>query len=213
VRPFRCRFADAYLRRDQVIKPLDRYQTPKLLVVKSTGILQAALDEQGYVAVQTLYLLHPRPAQCSSGFLLALLNARLLRGYLWLHHTAYKLVQPQIEQEALAHVPIPLAAPAQQAELAALADQLRRRYEERDGLANAFANGANAITTVGACENRAAWIQLEQTITDLCARLDASIAALCGLTAAEKALLERIGGCYTTPGREQWRLNIDGRRT
>lgn len=183
VRPFRCCFADVYLRREQVVKPLERYRAPKLLVVKSTSLLSAALDEQGYVAVQTLYLLHPKTEQYSLDYLLALLNSRLLRGYLWLHHTAYKLVQPQIEQEALAHLPIPLAAPKQQAELGALADKLRQSYQERDALANSFAS---------ACENEAAWIQLEQTITGLYTCLDASVSAICGLMAAEQALLERI---------------------
>ncbi len=244
VRPFRCRFAGVYLRREQVRKPLERYCAPKLLVVKSTGLLSAALDELGYVAVQTLYLLHARTAQCSLSYLLALLNSRLLRGYLWLHHTAYKLVQPQIEQEALARLPIPLAAPEQQAELAALAEQLKACYQERDGLAVETAprglrppslpaqapptpmraaaaicdsrslrrgwgvpeeglggaalsgdlsrQGADTATIARACENEAAWIQLEQTIISLSARLDASIAALCGLTAAEQAMLERL---------------------
>ena len=183
VRPFRCRFVGVYLRREQVTKPLERYHTPKLLVVKSTGLLSAALDKQGYVAVQTLYLLHPKTAQSSLAYLLALLNSRLLRGYLWLHHTAYKLVQPQIEQEALARLPVPLATLAQQEALAALAEQLQQCYQERDEL---------ALKTASACANEAAWIQLEQTIADLYTRLDASIAALCGLTAAEQTLLERL---------------------
>ncbi len=183
VRAFRCRFAGVYLRREQVAKPLERYRAPKLLVVKSTGMLAAALDDAGYIAVQTLYLLHAKAEQGLLLYLLALLNSRLLRGYLWLHYTAYKLVQPQIEQETLARLPVPLAAPAQQAGLARLADQLRQRYEERDGL---------LAQTATACENDAAWIQLERTVTTLYARLDASIARFCGLTAAERALLERI---------------------
>lgn len=196
VRPFRCRFAGVYLRREQVVKPLERYRAPKLLVVKSTGLLAAALDEQGYVAMQTLYLLHPKTAQCLLGYLLALLNSRLLRGYLWLHHTAYKLVQPQIEQEVLARLPLPLAAPAQQQELAALADQLRQHCQQRDALALVKRQKGNAAHEQGniapACENEAAWLQLEQTIANLNARLDASIASLCGLSADEQALLERL---------------------
>jgi hypothetical protein len=189
VRPFRCRFAGVYLHRDQVVKPLERYRAPKLLVVKSTGLLSAALDEQGYVAVQTLYLLHPKTAQCLPGYLVALLNSRLLRGYLWLHHTAYKLVQPQIEQEALARLPIPLAAPDQQQELALLAEQLRQCYQQWDGQALVSPQKASAVH---ACQNEAAWIQLEQTIADLNARLNSSIASLCGLSTAEQALLERL---------------------
>ncbi len=189
VRPFRCRFAGVYLRQEQVVKPLERYRAPKLLVVKSTGLLSAALDEQGYVAVQTLYLLHSRTADCSLSFLVALLNSRLLRGYLWLHHTAYKLVQPQIEQEALARLPMPLAAPAQQQELAALADQLCQRYQQRDCLMTP-SGGKDGMAA--ACENEAAWIQLERTIANLNARLDASIADLCGLSADEQMLLARL---------------------
>ena len=220
VRPFRCRFAGFYLRSDQIAKPLERYRAPKLLVVKSTGALCAALDERGYVAVQTLYLLHRKTEQVALEYLLGLLNSRLLRGYLWLHHTAYKLVQPQIEQEALARVPVPLAAPDQQRELAALASQLRACYAARDGLAVGACAGSpprddermpqpaqgvalvvalppegassGAVATASPCENEAAWIQLEQTITDLSARLDASIAAFCGLTADEQALLAQL---------------------
>jgi hypothetical protein len=177
VRPFRVRFAGVYLRQSQVIKPLERYRASKLLVVKSTSILHAALDEQGYVAMQTLYLLHPRTGQPALEYLLGLLNSRLLRGYLWLHHTAYKLVQPQLEQEALARLPIPLAPPDQEQQIATLASQLRARYHARDSLT---------------CEDEAAWIQLDQTISDLYARLDASIATLCGLTADEQVVLASL---------------------
>jgi len=148
-----------------------------------SGRLAAALDDSGAIALQTLYLLLPRPGAPALDYLLALLNARLLRRALWLHHTAYKLVQPQIEQEALARLPVPLAQPAPQQELATLAEQVQQCYQQR---------GEVALNTAGACANEPAWIQLEQTIQDLSARLDASIASLCGLTAAERALLERL---------------------
>jgi hypothetical protein len=41
-------------------------------------------------------------------FLLALLNSRLLQKYVHVLHTAYKWVQPQIEQYVLADLPIPV---------------------------------------------------------------------------------------------------------
>ena len=238
VRPFRCHFAGVYLHRSQIAKPPERYRLPKLLVVKSTGQLCAALDENCYVAFQTLYLLHLKSDQVLPQYLLALLNSRLLRGYLWLYHTAYKLVQPQIEQEALARVPLPLAPLAEQREPAALAGQLQAWYQEYDrygqeALANKFAPsglratksacadwvqtpyssqpaqagfvdaqhplGASSDASVPceslvgvACANEAAWIQLQQRIRDLAARLDGAVAALCGLTPAEQALLERV---------------------
>ena len=94
-----------------IAKPIERYLSPKLLVVKSTDRLQAALDLQGHVALQTLYLLHLRNKSSDEDslyFFLALLNSRLLRDYVYILHTAYKWVQPQIEQHVLARLPIPV---------------------------------------------------------------------------------------------------------
>ncbi len=97
--------------RKAVRKPLERYLSPKLLVVKSTDRLQATLDLQGHIALQTLYLLHLHD-ECQDldqlYFFLALLNSRLLREYVFVLHTAYKWVQPQIEQHVLACLPIPI---------------------------------------------------------------------------------------------------------
>jgi hypothetical protein len=110
-----------------VKKPLERYREPKLLVVKSTGDLQAALDTDRHVVLQTLYLLHPRTPDSSLSthyFLLALLNSRLLRAYVYHLHTAYKLVQPQIEQTVLAHLPVPWGETQACAEIAAHAREL-----------------------------------------------------------------------------------------
>jgi len=74
--------------------------------------------------LQTLYLLHVRdnceiPRDAINHvhqqeevdllyFFLALLNSRLLREYVYVLHTAYKWVQPQIEQRVLANLPIPI---------------------------------------------------------------------------------------------------------
>jgi len=49
-------------------------------------------------------------------FLLALLNSRLLQQYVYVLHTAYKWVQPQIEQHVLMHLPIPTVATVTQKE-------------------------------------------------------------------------------------------------
>jgi len=111
IRPYTVPTATHWIVREAVVKPLQRYQSPKLLVVKSTDRLQAALDKQGHVALQTLYLLHPCTRDTSEDdlyFFLALLNSRLLREYVYMLHTAYKWVQPQIEQSVLARLPIPM---------------------------------------------------------------------------------------------------------
>jgi hypothetical protein len=109
-------------------KPLERYLAPKLLVVKSTGQLQAALDVNGHVVLQTLYLLHVRAEAGVETedlyFFLALLNSRLLREYVYVLHTAYKWVQPQIEQHVLARLPVPLAEVAERREIGERAKRL-----------------------------------------------------------------------------------------
>ncbi len=101
-----------WMKRSDIKKRLERYLQPKLLVVKSTGFLQATLDLNGHVVLQTLYMLLLRAEKKSVQaddlyFLLALLNSCLLRTYMYVLHTAYKWVQPQIEQHVLAHLPIP----------------------------------------------------------------------------------------------------------
>jgi SAM-dependent methyltransferase len=116
IRPYTMPTATHRIAREAVAKPLERYLSAKLLVVKSTDRLQAALDLQGHVALQTLYLLHPRPENTSEDdlyFFLALLNSRLLGEYVYTLHTAYKWVQPQIEQSVLAYLPIPLVEAAE----------------------------------------------------------------------------------------------------
>ena len=111
IHPYSPPTANCLIARTAISKPLERYLSPKLLVVKSTDRLQATLDQQGYVALQTLYLLHLRNHYGNSDqlyFFLALLNSRLLREYVYALHTAYKMVQPQIEQRVLASLPVPL---------------------------------------------------------------------------------------------------------
>ncbi|HEY6285112.1 MAG TPA: N-6 DNA methylase [Ktedonobacteraceae bacterium] len=111
IHPYIPPTANYLIARKAITKPLERYLSPKLLVVKSTDRLQATLDQQGHVALQTLYLLHSRNHHGTSDqlyFFLALLNSRLLREYAYALHTAYKMVQPQIEQRVLANLPVPL---------------------------------------------------------------------------------------------------------
>jgi len=109
--PYRSPVSGWQIAREAIRKPLERYLSPKLLVVKSTDRLQAALDLQGHAALQTLYLLHLRDERQGLDqlyFFLALLNSRLLREYVFILHTAYKWVQPQIEQHVLACLPVPI---------------------------------------------------------------------------------------------------------
>ncbi|GAC1427467.1 MAG: hypothetical protein NVSMB54_16690 [Ktedonobacteraceae bacterium] len=204
VRPYAPPQGQYWIAEKMLGKPLARYSAPKLLVVKSTKTLQAALDTQGHVVLQTLYLLTlhgpvglsteseditehgesmseeaestrrggmsergesmtgaspvttilpssprsgetvyssdracpchaptaPTPAALAFSssdtlyFLLALLNSRLLQHYVYVLHTAYKLVQPQIEQHVLARLPIPTVVPERQHDIAMRAKQI-----------------------------------------------------------------------------------------
>ena len=127
LRPYQAPLNRWWIAREAISKPLERYLSPKLLVVKSTNRLQATLDVQGHVALQTLYLLHLRERDgCVDDlyFYLALLNSRLLRQYVYVLHTAYKWVQPQIEQQVLARLPVPIVTTREKKEVIARAKLL-----------------------------------------------------------------------------------------
>ena len=140
IRPYCTPVAQCWISCEAIKKPVERYLAPKILVVKSVGRLQAALDLHGHVVLQTLYMLRLRPdrplpehvpciiEEAPGGladarrdeddlyFLLALPNSRLLQQYVYVLHTAYKWVQPQIEQHVLMHLPIPTVATVTQKE-------------------------------------------------------------------------------------------------
>jgi hypothetical protein len=63
-------------------------------------------------------------------FLLALLNSRLLGAYVYHLHTAYKLVQPQIEQAVLARLPVAWGSASKRREIAERARALARACSE-----------------------------------------------------------------------------------
>ena len=129
IHPYSPPMTDCHIARQAITKPLERYLSPKLLVVKSTDRLQAALDLKGHIALQTLYLLHPRNQYESLDqlyFFLALLNSRLLREYVYVLRTAYKWVQPQIEQRVLATLPVPIVEPEHQQPIIERAKSLER---------------------------------------------------------------------------------------
>ena len=124
IAPYRQPQAQRWIEQTCIAKRIERYLAPKLLIVKSAGYLQTALDLKGHVVLQTLYLLQIQtssPLQKQTAerdreqqnedelyFLLALLNSQVLRNYVYILHTAYKWVQPQIEQRVLAQLPIPI---------------------------------------------------------------------------------------------------------
>jgi len=138
VQAYKTPRAHYWLAQDAIAKPLERYLAPKILVVKSTPYLQATLDLHGHIALQTLYLLNlhltepddPLRPLCQFYFVLALLNSRLLREYVYVLHTAYKWVQPQIEQRVLARLPIPVVTAEKRMEISRRARKLLHVYSE-----------------------------------------------------------------------------------
>ena len=133
VRPYERPMGQRWIAHNHVSKSLDRYLAPKLLVVKSTGSLQATLDLQGHVVLQTLYLLNlwTSGSEDDLYFLLALLNSRLLREYMYTLHTAYKWVQPQIEQHVLVHLPVPTIDIAEKKQIIEQAKLLNQACSEQ----------------------------------------------------------------------------------
>ena len=129
IHPYCTPMCDCSIARQAITKPLERYLSPKLLVVKSTDRLQAALDLKGHIALQTLYLLHLRAQHEGLDqlyFFLALLNSRLLSEYVYVLRTAYKWVQPQIEQRVLGTLPVPLVETERQQPIVQRAKALER---------------------------------------------------------------------------------------
>ncbi len=141
IRPYATPVGDCWIVRDKIVKPMERYCVPKLLVVKSTGRLQAALDLRAHVVLQTLYLLYLRNSAVNHitnssqndevYFLLALLNSRFLQEYVYVLYTAYKWVQPQIEQHVLAHLPIPTVEAVEKEQISQCARALMHVCSER----------------------------------------------------------------------------------
>lgn len=136
VRPYAIPVGHCWIERDKIVKSLERYLAPKLLVVKSTGYLQATLDLQGHIVLQTLYLLNLYPGGTEDDlyFLLALLNSHLLREYLYVLYTAYKWVQPQIEQHVLAHLPVPVIDSPERSQIIRQAKLLMHACSERSSV-------------------------------------------------------------------------------
>jgi hypothetical protein len=149
VRPYRSPLGNWCIPREAIAKQLERYQSPKLIVVKSTDRLQAALDTRGHVTLQTLYLLHLRteakvgtmdpPLEAGNAlalddlyFFLALLNSQLLSDYVYVLHTAYKWVQPQIEQNVLARLPVPIVQTEERQKIIDLSKLLVRACSMED---------------------------------------------------------------------------------
>lgn len=123
--PYCVPVARRWIAHNAIGKALPRYLSPKILVTKSVEHLCATLDLHQHVVLQTLYLLelqaspsplwqqytgNPRQIEDELYFLLALLNSRLLHDYVYILYTAYKWVQPQIEQYVLAQLPVPVIA-------------------------------------------------------------------------------------------------------
>jgi restriction endonuclease S subunit len=88
-------------------------------------------------------------------FLLALLNSRLLRDYVYVLHTAYKWVQPQIEQHVLASLPVPVCS---MEEKEAIIERAKRLY--------------------AACSTRSLVVELQQNTERLLEEQERSICVL-----------------------------------
>jgi hypothetical protein len=88
-------------------KDKDIYRAPKILVVKTGSSIVAAVDNDGFITMQSLYSLHSEPdCEYSHLYILAILNSRLIRFWIEKGFTSYKKLFPQINQTTLMAVPV-----------------------------------------------------------------------------------------------------------
>lgn len=73
------------------------YAAPKVVVVKTGSQVVAALDETGWVTMQSVYNLAIRDGDTDPAALIGVLNSRLVRYFVWQTFTAYKLLFPQLK--------------------------------------------------------------------------------------------------------------------
>ena len=144
-----------------------RYAAPKIIMLKTGYRCIAALDMEGHVTMQSVYNLHVTQPEIAYETLLALLNSRFARWFVYKIFTSYKGLFPQLNQSTIQAIPVPLTIGSRQDELVRLAQEVV------------------ALKTASASENIDC-MQIEQVDREI----DRVIYALYGLAEAEIALVE-----------------------
>jgi len=111
IRPYEITWEGRRTSITAIAKPLDRYQSTKLLVQKSSAHVVAALDEvrrghPGYAFPQSVYGIELRRPGMHELYLLCILNSQVINEYVRRAVTGYKMLQPQLEIEDIRALPI-----------------------------------------------------------------------------------------------------------
>jgi len=88
-------------------KSWELYAAPKIVAVKTGTTCVAALDESGYVTMQSVYNIQSLNRDTDLRIVLAIINSQFIRYYVRKTFTAYKLLFPQLNQTTIKTFPIP----------------------------------------------------------------------------------------------------------
>jgi hypothetical protein len=125
---FTVRFANYYLMRDhdeRIVKPKQLYAAPKLIIRRVANRLIAAVDEQGFHVLNTIYVARAREtAKISLEYVCALLNSRMMNDYFQALFVNDDRLFPYIRKEQIDQLPIPLPMPQDEARIVALVRQI-----------------------------------------------------------------------------------------
>jgi hypothetical protein len=102
-----------------------RYRAPKIVVTKTGSKCIAALDDVGYVTMQSVYNLHLIAPDISYESVLALLNSRFVDCFIFKTFTSYKLLFPQLNQSTIEAIPVPTFTESVKAEIDGLVHRMQ----------------------------------------------------------------------------------------
>lgn len=111
IRPYEIVWEGRWINRSEIVKPIERYASAKIIIQKSSARVIAALDDlsnghKGYVFPQSVYGVELGKPGMSGYYLLCLLNSQVINEYVRRTVTGYKFVHPQLEVEDIRSLPI-----------------------------------------------------------------------------------------------------------
>ncbi len=109
------------------------YKTPKILMLRISQWLKAALDETGSYALKTLYILNLKPPYdlIDLKYILALLNSPVIQFFYEITQNMGSSLTPSLTQKNILQFPIKDVPRAQRGEIAVIIDQIRRGEDRK----------------------------------------------------------------------------------
>ncbi len=102
---FRVRSPSRFV--NDVRKDPSIYVAPKIVIVKTGDTVVAALDEEGWITMQSLYNLHVRDG-IDEATIVGVLNSQVVEWFIRRTFTDYKLLFPQLNQTTILDIPAPV---------------------------------------------------------------------------------------------------------